>query len=553
MSGKHISTEGLISLRNRLSGLPSRSHERRSMMQEIAKLYGVSEATLYRALREYSRPKALRRSDYGQPRILATEEMETYCEIIAAMKIRTSNQKGRHLSTSETIRLLEEFGLDTPKGFVKADLGQLKSSTVNRYLKQWGYDRNYLVRQPPAVRFQAKHSNECWHFDLSPSDLKHVKQPLWLDIERGAPTLMLYSIVDDRSGMAYQEYHCVYGENVEAALRFLFNAMSIKEDEQFVLQGIPSLLYCDNGPIARSHIFQQVMKYLGVDVQTHMPKGSDGRRVTARSKGKVERPFRTVKEMHETLYHFHEPQNEVEANEWLLNFLIRYNNMRHRSEAHSRMEDWQQNLPSTGIREMCSWDRFCTFAREPESRKVGVDARVSIDGIAYEVDPDLAGETVVLWWGLFDSELYIEFGEKRYGPYRSVNGPIPLGKYRSFKKTKQQKRAERIDVLAREIQLPRAALDNNYNPETLAAFVLEQEIPKITFNDPDPFIEFTFPDRVTAKQAISTELGVPLAKLTEEQLNYINKIITETLNKKLIFEQIRAFFNTTKKGEQHVK
>jgi len=26
------------------------------------------------------------------------------------------------------------------------------------------------------------------------------------------------------------------------------------------------------------------------------------------------RPFRTVKEMHETLYHFHEPKDEEEAN-----------------------------------------------------------------------------------------------------------------------------------------------------------------------------------------------------------------------------------------------
>ncbi len=43
-----------------------------------------------------------------------------------------------------------------------------------------------------------------------------------------------------------------------------------------------------------------------------MPKDSDGRRVTARSKGKVERPFRTVKEAHETLYHFHQPENEAE-------------------------------------------------------------------------------------------------------------------------------------------------------------------------------------------------------------------------------------------------
>jgi hypothetical protein len=553
MSSKQISAEAIISLRNRLSGFPSRSNERRLIMQETAALYGVSEATLYRALREYTRPKALRRSDCGQSRILPVEDMENYCEIIAAIKIRTSNLKGRHLSTSESIRLLEEFGIDTPNGFIKADLGQLKKATVNRYLKQWGYDRNYLVRQPPAVRFQAKHSNDCWHFDLSPSDLKHIKQPLWVDKDRGNPTLMLYSIVDDRSGVSYQEYHCVYGENVEAALRFLFTAMSLKKDEKFVLQGIPSMLYSDNGPISRSHIFQQVMKYLGIEFQTHMPRNSDGRRVTARSKGKVERPFRTVKEMHETLYHFHEPQNEVEANEWLLNFLTRYNAMQHRAENHSRIEDWQQNLPTSGIREMCSWDRFCTFAREPERRKVGGDARVNIEGIAYEVDPDLAGETVVLWWGLFDSELFIEFGEKRYGPYRSVNGPIPLGRYRSFKKTKQQKRADKIEALAHEIKLSRAALDNNPNPVALVAFTPEQEIPKITFNDPDPFTEFTFPNQVTAKLAIASELGVPLAKLTKEQLEFIDDVLSGTLVKKIIFEQIYTFFNSPKKGKQHVK
>ncbi len=522
-------------------------------MQETATLYGVSEATLYRALRDYHRPKALRRSDCGQPRILPVEAMEAYCEIIAAMKIRTSNQKGRHLSTSETIRLLEEFGLETPKGLIKAPPGQLNKSTVNRYLKQWGYDRNYLIRQPPAVRFQAKQSNACWHFDLSPSDLKHVKQPLWIDKDRGSPTLMLYSVVDDRSGVAYQEYHCVYGEDVEAAMRFMFTAMSPKKDVQCLFQGIPSMLYCDNGPIARSHIFQQLMNYLGVDVQTHLPKGRDGRRVTARSKGKVERPFRTVKEMHETLYHFHEPHNEIEANEWLLNFLMRYNTMQHRSEPHSRLEDWQKNLPPTGIREMCSWDRFCTFAREPERRKVGIDARVSIGGIAYEVDPDLAGENVVLWWGLFDNELYVEFGEKRYGPYHSVNGPIPLGRYRSFKKTKQQKRADRIEDLARDIQLPRAALDNNHSAATLVAFALDQETPKTAFNDPDPFIEFTFPDQVSAKQAIATELGIPLAKLTQEQRDYIHNIVAETLNKTMVFEQIHAFFDSSIKGKQHVK
>jgi len=46
--------------------------------------------------------------------------------------------------------------------------------------------------------------------------------------------------------------------------------------------------------------------------------------------------------------------------------------------------------------------------REPERRHVGVDARVQVDGVAYDVDPSLAGETVTLWWGLFDHELFVE-------------------------------------------------------------------------------------------------------------------------------------------------
>ena len=53
---------------------------------------------------------------------------------------------------------------------------------------------------------------------------------------------MLYSVVDDRSGVAYQEYRCVYGEDVEAGLRFLFNAMAPKPDEsRLIMQGIPAM------------------------------------------------------------------------------------------------------------------------------------------------------------------------------------------------------------------------------------------------------------------------------------------------------------------------
>ena len=83
------------------------------------------------------------------------------------------------------------------------------------------------------------------------------------------------------------------------------------------------MIYLDNGPVAKSRVFQNVMLALDIQWQTHLPAGKDGTRTTARSKGKVERPFRTVKEAHETLYHFHKPQTQQQANEWLMRYLGR--------------------------------------------------------------------------------------------------------------------------------------------------------------------------------------------------------------------------------------
>jgi hypothetical protein len=542
---KQLPAEALLDLRRQLSTVPPRSAERRQLIQATADFYGLSEYTLYKTLRERWKPRTVRRRDHGQPRAIPRDELERYCEIIAALKLRTSNGKGRHLSTREAIRLLECYGVDTPEGHVQAPPTLLNKTTINRYLKKWGYDYTTLLKQPPAVRFQAQHSNECWHFDLSPSDLKHLPNPPVVQEGRGHPLLMLYSVVDDRSGVAYQEYHCVYGEDVEAALRFLFAAMSPKANEGFPFQGIPNMVYMDSGPIARSQVFQQVMRYLGVEVRTHMPRGKDGRRVTARSKGKVERPFRTVKEMHETLYHFHTPETEAEANAGLLQFVLRYNTMDHRSEPHSRLEDWLENLPPSGIRAMCSWERFCTFAREPEKRKVGGDARVSVDGVSYEVDPDLAGETVMLWWGLFDQDLYVEYGERRYGPYTPVGGPIPLGRYRRFKKTAYEKRAERIEALAAKLNLPQAAL---HGPHALDLPVDAPVPPVQPFNDPDPFQEFTYPSALKAKQAIASELMMPLAELAPEQLEALDALLAQTLRKSDVSDYVRLHLKPLVRG-----
>lgn len=251
-----------------------------------------------------------------------------------------------------------------------------------------------------VVHFEAEHSNDCWHFDFSPSDLKKLEK-------NSEYKLFIASVTDDKSGVLYSEYVESKGEDALTALKFLFNAMSAKKIPGFPFQGIPKMLYIDNGSFAKSAVFRRAFTCLGVELKTHMPRGSDGRRTTARAKGKIERTNRTVKESFETLFHLHQPGTLKQANEWLMNYLRQYSDMPHRSEKLTRIQAWQQYLLVEGYRQMCSWEKFCQFVRDPETRKVGSDACINIDGISYQLMPDMAGNEVILLYGLLDNEVYV--------------------------------------------------------------------------------------------------------------------------------------------------
>ena len=540
MTSKRIAQEVLIDLHRRIENLPARDAARREIIKQASDLYGVSESTLYRQLSQVKKPKSVQRSDANRPRNIPEDKMMQYCEIIAALKIRTTNKNGRHISTVTALDVLESTGVDSEYGFIKLPKGLLNKATVNRYLALYGLDKSNLIKHAPAVRFQAKHSNECWQFDLSPSDLKSVDEPIWYDKSKGLPILMLYSIVDDRSGVCYQQYRNVHGEDAGNALRFLFDAMAPKDDPDMPFHGIPNVIYMDNGPIAKSTVFQNVMRFLGIEIKIHMPDNKDKRRKTARSKGKVERAFRTVKECHEVLYHLREPKNEIEANGMLSDYLIKYNDHQHRAEPHSRMDDWLKNIDGT-VKKMCSWERYCAFAREPEKRTVGIDARITVDGSVYEIDPDLAGEKVVLWWGLFDDELYVEHDGQRYGAYFPISGPVPLFRYRKFKKTKNEQRLDKLESLAKSLKLPETG---DTNSEVISAMKqIVEPVPTREFDDPDPFNEKQYENILKAKLAISKYLGKPLAILEQGDRDMIDAILSESLDKEAVMKQIKEYFN----------
>ena len=89
-----------------------------------------------------------------------------------------------------------------------------------------------------------------------------------------------------------------------------------------------------------------------------------------------------------------------------------------------------------------------------------------------------------------------------------------------------------------QLDLPRAALESR--PEAAAAFGMLERLPAKAFVDPDPFHEFSYPTPLAAKRAIADFLGLPLAKLPPDQLEQINTIVTETLNKQEVLARVRA-------------
>ena len=100
---------------------------------------------------------------------------------------------------------------------------------------------------------------------------------------------------------------------------------------------------------------------------------------------------------------------------------------------------------------------------------------------------------------MFDTELYVEYQEQRYGPYAPVGSPIPLNRYRSFKKTRTTKRADRIEALAKQLVLPSTAVGTVQWEASLDNVI---ELPVQSFVDPDPF-QRNFPHTNVLKQSQS--------------------------------------------------
>ena len=139
----------------------------------------------------------------------------------------------------------------------------------------------------------------------------------------------------------------------------------------------------------------------------------------------------------------------------------------------------------------------------------------------------------------------MEHGERRFGPYRPIGGPIPLHRSRAFKNTPTPRRAERLAALAVPLALPRAALEGHPHAGALAPTT---EVPAIPCADPAPVQELAYPTVLMAKRAIADELGLPWAKLASAQRAQIDASLATTLKKTAVMAQVRAHIHAAMQG-----
>ena len=111
--GGGVPAEALLDLRRRLDELSPRYRRRGVLVEGTAERFGVSRAAVYRSLVGQPRPRGLRRADRGEPRKIPRAELECYSELVAALKLRTSNLKCRRVyygdqvgSTSTGVRVV---------------------------------------------------------------------------------------------------------------------------------------------------------------------------------------------------------------------------------------------------------------------------------------------------------------------------------------------------------------------------------------------------------------------------------------------------------------
>lgn len=299
------------------------------------------------------------RRDQGQSRAIPQQVADLLCSI---------KEDNRALSVALVIEQAQQRG-GVPESV------NLAPATVHRLLSRHGLmERN--ASEPTTNdrrRFAFDKANELWM-----SDVMHGPSVV-ADGKRKRKTYLIALLDDATRVVPYAAF--AMSENTSAFLPVLHKAI--------LRRGIPKRLYVDNGSAYRSQHVALVCARLGITLIHARPYQPQG-------KGKQERWFRTVRMQLLPLLTEDDRKSLDALNQRLWSWV----------EAEYHMS------PHKGLDRLTPLDRWATAADDvqlpgPEldldevflfelTRKVHKDRTISLQGILYEIDASLVGQTVTV-------------------------------------------------------------------------------------------------------------------------------------------------------------
>jgi transposase InsO family protein len=321
----------------------------------------VAEETIRSWLKKYRQggfeallPKE--RADKGKARKLPLEVADSLLEV---------KEKEPELTVPLVIKKARA------SGHIPDDI-RLPNSTVYKLLARHGLTRKSTSPAKDHRRFAYQYAG-----DLFMSDVMHGPA-VKIDGGRKRKTYLIAFIDDATRVIPYAAF--AHSENTAAFMEVLKHAV--------LRRGIPMRLFVDNGSAFRSQHLSLVCAKLGITLIHARP-------YHAAAKGKIERWFRTVRLQFLPLLSEKQMLNLRAINRALWTYIEReYHRSPHRSLGETPLDRWA--MVGQNVRYPEPGDDLDDLFLFESKRKVQKDRTVSLNGMAYEIDASLVGETVTL-------------------------------------------------------------------------------------------------------------------------------------------------------------
>lgn len=353
-------------IRDGMAGL--KGNRARLIAQDLSQRLGVSVRQIYNLTADLRERRA--RKDAGARRLKVDEAVKK--DLFALMR------KVPKCSASRIIRMAAANGLIDPKA---APSG----ATVLRWMREEGIGRSHSSEDRVCRRWSAKAPNELHQADSTISATFYLDSDgaVGYESEKDAnrnrkgnqrPRLILFTLVDDYSRATYAEYFLQ--DNASTWWAFLCHAWGTKEDPwAFPFEGLPDVLYADNGSQLRALRLRRAVKALEVEQKFHRP-------YHPQSKGKVERRIGTLQSEFECLFLLKKPETLDEANALLYRHLRLRNAEVHSQTKEAPFQRWMDRAAE--VRRLPPEYVLKSLAAVRETRVLGPDLIFSLGGERFQ-------------------------------------------------------------------------------------------------------------------------------------------------------------------------